>query len=455
MSEPRKPDPLNLAPHSVEAEEAVLGSLLMNPELLHVITPHLKEDDFFILRHGWIYAAIQRCYQRDGNVDTRTLADQMRAEGRLDDVGGEGFLNFLPSTMPTALHAELYARLVERAAIRRRLLGAARDIARLAHDEEIDLEAVIAGAQKSVFDVTNGVLADGGVTWFQDEASDYYDVALRWKLGDASGEMSAPLPDLDAIIEGVAPGEVCVVAGAPGMGKTALMLQWALHGERLGFQGLVYSMEMTERSLMQRIIAQETGITTKEQRQMTPEQWALFSAWFDQSRNTFRKLAFDKQRSNTAPKIAARCRQFASEHGLDFVVIDYLQLMRIESRGGNRSHELGDALRQTKELAMDINTRVIIGSQFSRDFRKNNRAPTLADLRDSGEIEEHCDKAVFIHAPEGYDTEQLKLNLARDLIVAKHRNGEIGVGPAVWIPQRVKFASAIRQEVPAWKNNIP
>jgi replicative DNA helicase len=448
MSTSEKVNPVDLAPHSQEAEEAVLGSLLMNPELYHVIAPTLNEGDFFFVRHGWIYAAIQRCYKRDGTVDTRTLADELRTVEHLEEVGGESYLNYLPTTMPTSLHGELYARLVERAAIRRRLLGAAGEIARLAHDETIDLETVITQTQQSVFSITNGLLAGDGITWFKDEASDYHDVAWHWKLGDTSGGMSAPLPDLDAIIEGISPGDVVCVAAAPGMGKTSLMLQWALHGESLGFQGLMYSMEMTERNLLMRIISQETGITTKEQKCMTDAQWAQFQEWFDSTRNTHRKMAFDKRRSNTAFKIAARCRQFANEYGLDFVVIDYLQLMRVDNKGDNRSHALGESLRQIKELAMEIPTRIIIGSQLSRDFRKNNRAPTLADLRDSGEIEEHCDKIVFIHAPDGYDTEQLTTSLAREAIVGKHRNGEIGTAPTIWIPQRVKFGSAARIELP-------
>lgn len=451
MNKPKAPegDPLNLAPHSQEAEEAVLGSLLMNPELYNTVAPILSESDFFFLRHAWIYAAFARCYARDGSVDTRTLAAQLEAEGKLEDIGGEAFINFLPTTMPTALHGELYARLVARAAMRRNLLGAAGEIARLAHDQELEIEAVLSKSQQLIYAVTNGMAGGEGVSWFQDEASEYHDVAWEWKLGKTSGEMLTPWADLNAILDGVAPGEVLVIAGAPGTGKSAMMMQMALHGERSGFQGLVFPLEMSERSLIMRIIAQETGITTKEQRRMTDEQWRTFADWYDTTRNTFRRLAFDKKRSYTAPKIAARCRQFANEYGLDFVVIDYLQLMAIEnSRGQNRSRELGESMRLMKELAMEINTRVIIGSQFSRDFRKAGRAPTLADLRDSGEIEEHCDKAVFIHAPDGYETEQLIASLARDAIVAKNRNGALGTAPLVWLPQRVKFESAARIELP-------
>lgn len=436
-------------PNNEEMERNTLGSILMDPPLLNEIAVFLKPSDFFLVRHEWIFAAMLRVNERDHTVDARLIEAELAARGQLDDVGGIVYLNGLTANIPTALNGPHYAREVERLSIRRRVLAAVRTIHRLAYDGETDVADLISKAQQAVFEISSDV-SERGISWFVQEAADLYDVLESWRNNSGPQEMDTPLPDLNEILLGVDKGEVVVIAAGPKLGKTSLMLQWALHGAKQGKHGLIFSMEMSERSLMQRVIAQETGISTTEQRKMTDDQWKRFVDWFGVTDNIQRPLAFDKKRSHTAVEIAARCRQFGSEFGLDFIVIDYLQLMSTEHRGQNRNNELGETLRKIKELAMSMNIRVIIGSQFSRDFIRANRAPTLSDLRDSGEIEQHVDKAVFIHSPDGYDTDALKGNSMRELIVAAHRNGPTGSVPVTWLPERVKFVPFTPQKEPVW-----
>ncbi|MBN2470841.1 MAG: replicative DNA helicase, partial [Anaerolineae bacterium] len=212
-------DSLNLAPHSVEAEEAVLGSILMNPEALHEVRVFLAAEDFFILRHGWIYEAILRLAERDDAIDARTLAEELRAQERLEDVGGEAYLNYLPTTMPTALNAEVYAHIVERAAIRRRLLGAAGEIARLAHDQERDINEVIDTSESTLFTVTEQRLRQELVP-MQLAVSRYFDriEELRESETEALGVPTGFL-DLDKLLGGLQKSDLVIIAGRPGMGK--------------------------------------------------------------------------------------------------------------------------------------------------------------------------------------------------------------------------------------------
>lgn len=440
--------PRDFAPHNDDLERQLIGALLHSPYALNEVITEcegLEPGHFYSLQFGWIYEAILALAKRGDLAGMVMIADELKRAGHLDDIGdaafrGIDFLNKLAGETYTTAYVGEYARAVKDYATRRALISVAREIARAAQDEDANLEGVIDDALAAVSACSAG-LGDDDVAWWADVASETFDVLAHWRTsGGDTGEWATPLPDLNKLLFGVGPGEVLIVAGAPKLGKTSLMLQLAFEFGQSG-PGAFYSLEMGERALMQRVIAQETGISTDSQRNMSDPQWKAFSAWFTVE-NTMRPILFDKKRGATAEKIAARLRSYKRQYGIEWAVVDYLQLMGTDRRdAGNRNNQIDAMLRTLKLTAMELELRLIVGSQFSREFIKSGRAPMLQDLRDSGAIEQHADKVLLIHNETGYTTEALASTNQRELIVAAHRNGPIGKVGVMWLADRMKFAS--------------
>jgi replicative DNA helicase len=450
-------DPLDFAPHSVEAEECTLGCILTDGYVINEVAGYLMPEQFFIERHGFIYAAALELYRRGDMIDTRTIAEQLRntpffnaqkgedATNQLEAVGGDAYLAYLPTTIPTARHVDSYGRLVQRAALRRQLISVASDIAGLAYDGTRDIEQVLNAAQEAVFSVQVDDVRTSLVP-FNNALQETFEWIEAQRNGTAAPEIPTPWKDLNPVLYGLGEKELLCIAGAPGQGKTAAMLQCATHAAKHDYRVLMFSLEMGERSLMQRIIAQETGISTQEQRKLPDAQWRKFLAWVNNESGVFDGLTLDCGTSKTNMQMIAKVRDFKRRHGLDLVVVDYLQLMTADGRHSNRNLELGAITRSLKMLAMELHIPVLIGSQISRDSRKAGRPPILHDLRDSGAIEQDIDKVVFVYDPDPPE-EGIATNGPRQMIVGKHRNGPTGVIPVIWLGERIKFESAVKRAV--------
>lgn len=444
-------DPVNLAPHSVEAEEAVLGSILMNPEALYEVRVFLAAEDFFILRHGWIYEGIIRLAERDDAIDTRTLAEELRAQNRLEDVGGEAYLNYLPTTMPTALNAEVYAHIVERAAIRRRLLGAAGEIAQLAHDQERDINEVIDTSESTLFTVTEQRLRQELVP-MQVAMSQYFDRIehLRESETEAMGVPSG-FTDLDKLLGGMQKSDLIIIAGRPGMGKTSFMLSLAMNAARAGSARIaIFSMEMSNEQLVQRMISTETGISSQDLRlgRVGDEAWARFVEATGSMSNL--KVFLDDSPAVSAMQLRTKCRRLYREHGLDLIIVDYLQLMnagRSLGRDTNRVQEITYISRALKELARELNVPLLSAAQLSRAVeQRQDKRPQLSDLRESGSIEQDADIVMFLYRDEVYN-EATEHPGEAEIIVAKHRNGPTGIVTLLFRKELTKFVNIRKQNI--------
>ncbi len=385
----RDGDPLSLAPHSLEAEEAVLGSILMNPEAMHEVGSFLAPEDFFILRHAWIYEALQRLHERSDAIDHRTLAEELRAQGHLEEVGGEAYLSYLPTTVPTALHAEVYGHIVERAAIRRRLLGAAGEIARLAHDEERDINQVIDQSEATLFTVTERRLRQELVP-IRVAMSRYFDRIeyLRESEEEALG-VPTGFTDLDRLLGGLQKSDLIVVAGRPGQGKTSFLLNLAVNAARLGQARVaIFSMEMSNEQIVQRIISTETGINSQDLRlgRVNDADWSRFVEAVGTLSNL--RIYLDDSPAVSVMQLRTKCRRLYREHGLDLIVVDYLQLMTAGTslgRDTNRVQEITYISRGLKELARELNVPLVSAAQLSRAVeQRQDKRPQLSDLRESG-----------------------------------------------------------------------
>jgi replicative DNA helicase len=440
-------DSPRVAPHSIEAEEAVLGSILINPEALLDVTPFLQAEDFFVVRHGWMWEAIQRVHARREAVDYLTIIEELRAAGHLEESGGPAYLTYLINNTPTSVHAEAYGRIVERAAIRRRLLEAAGDIAHLAHNEDAEIDQVIDDAEGTLFAVTERRLIHELMP-IGDVMSQYYDrVEYFYKHQDEPHGVPTGFSRLDKMLAGMQRSDLLIIAGRPGMGKSSWLLSAALNAARHGARVAIFSLEMSGEQLAQRMIAAETGINSQELRQgqLSPEEWERFVQAAD--RLSKLKIHLDDTPALSALQLRTKCRRLWAQSGLDLIIVDYLQLMVSGARVDNRVQEISLISMGLKQLARELNVPVLAAAQLSRavEMRQNKR-PQLSDLRESGSIEQDSDVVMFIYREEVYNEDTDKPNVA-EIMVSKHRNGPTGSVELFFRKELTHFADLYTREV--------
>jgi len=446
------PDEMSLAPpvalYNREAEEAVIGAILINPEAYYDVAPFLRADDFYIHRHRWIWEAFTRLHERRVPIDYLTVAEELNQMGQLAEVGGPAYLTALINNVPTSLHAEAYGRIVEESAIRRRMLTAANEIAKLVYQEDRRIDEVMDAAEKAVFGVSERRLTRD-LQPIQQVLSDYYDrIDQLARRGEEIYGVPTGFIDLDRLLMGLQPSDFIIVAGRPGMGKTAFMLSAAknaaqIHKKRVA----IFSLEMSSEQLVQRLIAQETGIDSQRLRtgRLNEDEWPLFTHAIEVLSDTH--IFLDDTPALTPLQLRTKSRRLHLEYGLDLIIVDYLQLMSSGVRAENRVQEVSYISRNLKILARELNVPVLAAAQLSRAVEQRaDKEPQLSDLRESGSLEQDADIVIFIHRPELYEKDTLKQNLAQ-IKVAKHRNGPLGMVELVFRHHLAKFENAATRVV--------
>lgn len=435
--------PGGIAPYSQEAEEAVIGAVLINPEMYLNVASFLKPDDFYILRHGYIWEAFSHLSERSERIDFITVREELRAASRLDDIGGAAYLLQLVNSTPSSEHAEVYGRLVERAATRRRLLTAADEIKALAFNEEMTIERVTSEAEARLFNVTERS-QNRDLVPMREAVNEYFD-KMEHLLQHPDEPLGLPtgFRDLDELLGGLQRSDLLIFAGRPGMGKTSFLLSVALNAAKLGGRILIFTMEMGHEQLTQRFLSMETGINTQRLRtgQLTEQEWQRFVQ--ASGRLGQMPIFIDDTPAMTPIQMRTKCRRVAHEFGLDLVIVDYLQLM---SSGGtyenNRVQEISYISRALKELARELNVPLFSAAQLSRAVEsRQDKRPLLSDLRESGSIEQDSDIVIFLYRDVVYN-EATEFPNRADLIVAKHRNGETGTISLHFERSLTKFSDA-------------
>ncbi len=449
------PEPANvreasvrMAPHSVEAEEAVLGSVLIDPEAIFRVSPFLHADDFFIVKNGWVWDVLIRLHERREPIDFLTVCNELEARGQLAEVGGAAFISHLINVVPTAIHAEGYGRLVERTSLRRKLLGAASDIAQLAYEESQDIDEVIDRAEQALFGVSER-RASRELVPISNVVSEYYDriAYLHEHLGEPLG-VPTGFSDLDKLLGGLQRSDLLIIAARPGVGKTSLMLSMGLNAARKFHQRVaVFSLEMSAEQVIQRLISQETGIDSQRLRlgDLHDDDWERFTRAASELSGTLMYL--DDTPSISVLQLRTKARRVHAEHGLDLIIVDYLQLMTGDMRSENRVQEISYISRGLKALARELNVPVVAASQLSRAVeQRSDKRPVLSDLRESGSIEQDADVVMFIYRDDVYDPQSERKNVA-EIIVAKHRNGPTGSVELFFRNQLAQFMPLAKREV--------
>lgn len=432
-----------LPPQNIEAEEAVLGALLIDPDAIIRLTTILRPEDFYREKNGWIYDAVFALHERREPVDYLTVVDELDRRGQLDEVGGAGFMTSLINAVPTSIHAEHYSRIVERTATRRRLIDAAGQIAGLAYQEADDVEEVVDHAEQILFGVSERRISRELVP-IKQVLSEYYDRVeyLTRHRGEMIG-IPTGFSDMDKLLGGLQRSDMIILAARPSVGKTSLALSIAhnaakKYGQRVAF----FSLEMSNEQVVQRLISAETEIDSQRLRrgEIVDDEWGRFmKATSDLAETLF---FVDDTPGISALELRTKARRLHAEVGIDLLVVDYLQLMRGDYRSENRVQEISAISRALKGLARELNVPVLAISQLSRGVEsRTDKRPILSDLRESGALEQDADVVIFIYRDEMYNENTERKNIA-DVMVAKHRNGPTGTVALYFKKELAQFREA-------------
>jgi len=432
-----------LPPQNVEAEEAVLGAILIDPDAIIRVATIIRTEDFYREKLGWIYDAALNLHERREPIDLLTVCDELDRREQLSEVGGVSYITTLVNAVPTSIHAEHYARIVERTATRRRLIDAAGQIAALAYQEAEEVDEVVDRAEQVLFGVSERRLSRELVP-IKQILSDYYDRIeyLTRHRGEMIG-IPTGFTDIDRLLGGLQRSDMVILAARPSVGKTSLALSIAHNAAKKYRQRVAFfSLEMSSEQVVQRLIAAETGINAQRLRrgEIEEDEWGRFM----KSTSDLAEALFfiDDTPGVSALELRTKARRLHAEVGIDLVVVDYLQLMRGDFRSENRVQEISSISRALKALARELNVPVLALSQLSRGVEsRTDKRPILSDLRESGALEQDADVVVFIYRDEMYNENTERPNIA-DIIVAKHRNGPTGTVSLYFRKELAQFLEA-------------
>jgi replicative DNA helicase len=443
-----------LAPQAVEAEQSVLGSILVDSEAILKVADFLHGADFYRQQHGDIYEAMLALHGQREPIDLVTLGDELARRGRLETVGGPSYLAGLMNSVPTAVHVEHYARIVERKAVLRNLIAAAGRIAAVGYEEANDAEVAIDRAESILFEISQRRQVGGfeSLATLLGQAYDRLEY-LHEHRGQLIGIPSG-LSGLDALLGGFQPSDLVILAARPSVGKTSLALNIAQHAAvREAKKVAIFSLEMSREQLALRLLSAETGINPRPLQTgfMEETDWSKIASVMNDMAGA--PMWIDDSPALSVIELRTKARRLeAEQQGLDLVIVDYLQLMQgsVQSREPNRVQEVSEISRGLKQLARELKVPVLGLSQLSRGVEQRGSAePRLSDLRESGSIEQDADVVIFLYR-DGEQNAESDVELVKAK-VAKHRNGPIGDVPLQFRKTNTRFYSVAREEsVPAY-----
>ena len=445
MSNPQDKVP----PQSIEAEQSVLGSLLMDKDAVIKVADILIKDDFYKETHGMIYEAILELYEKRMPVDVVTLTDQLEKQEILEQVGGASYLTTLVNSVPSASRVAHYAKIVQQKATLRRLINAASKNLELGYQEDRDIESVLDEAEKNIFAVSQKFLKQA-FTPLKDILSDTFErIDSLHKHKGALRGVPTGFSQLDNLLGGFQNSDLIIIAGRPSMGKSSLVSSLILNAAvqakiPIGF----FSLEMSKEQVVDRFLCAQAGV----------DSWRLRTGNLDEE--DFPKIGYamgilsespifvDDSPTATPIEIRTKARRLQSEHGLGLLVVDYLQMMYSSGRHAaeSRVQEVSEISRLLKGIARELNIPVIAVSQLSRAVEQRpSHIPQLADLRESGSLEQDADVVMFIYREDYYDKDTERKNIT-DILIKKHRNGPTGEVQLYFIPEQMRFSDLEKKQ---------
>ena len=430
---------LSLPPHSIQAEEAVLGSVLKNPASIVRVSDFLRPEDFYQQRNRHVFRAMLALFTDGVPIDYHSTADRLQQQGVYEASGGLLYLSELNLATPSAAHIEHYGRIVERTSIMRQLIGKAQTIAEIAYRDNLDAETALEKAEQLILSVSERrVTRDFGP--LDEVLSEYMEQVQALKEGEFSRyAIQTGYADLDKLLGGFQRTDLIILAARTSVGKTSLALNLAVNAAvKHNVTVAIFSLEMSAEQLASRLLSMESGVDSARIR--SPHLSDQESRKLDAAVNHLAKAPIWVDDTPAIPimELRSKARRLAAEHGVDLIVVDYLQLVASDG-SESRVQELGQVSRALKALARELRVPILALSQLSRAVEQRTpHIPQLSDLRESGAIEQDADVVLFIYRDEKYNPDSDKKGIA-DIIVAKHRNGPTGKVQLLFLERTTKF----------------
>ncbi len=445
MSNEKKNSAERIPPQNLDAEKSLLGAILISEESLPDVTEIVKPKDFYDERHRHIFEAMWNLYERHCPVDLLTVKDELKKKKLTEKAGGSAYLSELASYVPTAAHAKAYADIVNKAAVRRRLISAAASITENAYDEGSETIELLGEAERSLYEVSEQNVHNDLIS-ISDLLSETFDrlEELHQNKGSIAGYKTG-YPDLDRMTAGFHKSDLVILAARPAMGKTALALNFASNVANINNKPvLIFSLEMGRQQLINRMLSDASGVESfkLETGNFSGEDFSQISEAMAELSEA--PIYIDDTPGLTVLEMRTKARRAAHEHGgLGLIIVDYLQLMSGSSKRAmdNRVQEISEISRGLKLIARELDVPVIALSQLSRTVEtRSPQIPMLSDLRESGSIEQDADIVMFLYREDYYNPDTDRQNIT-DLILAKHRRGATGTVELFFDKARVRFMS--------------
>lgn len=429
-----------IPPHSLEAEQSVLGSMILNKEAINVAIEQLHPEDFYKEANKEIFKAIIELFNKDEPIDIITLSEELKTRDTLDNIGGVSYLADLSGGVAITSNIKYYCNIVEEKSILRRLIVSCDDIMGKSYEDGEEVNVIIEQAEKNIFDITQGRHRDGFIPIDEVLLDSFARIEeMAANQGELTG-LTTGFIDIDNKLSGMQKSDLILLAARPSMGKTALGINIAINSAiKTGASVAVFSLEMSKEQLVQRMISSTSHVNLQKiiSGNLAEDEWLkIIDVMAPLSKAN---ISVDDTAGISLMEMKAKCRRLKMEKGLDLIVIDYLQLMESVGRQENRQQEISAISRGLKALAKDMECPILALSQLSRapELRSDHR-PILSDLRESGAIEQDADVVMFLYRDDYYHDDSDKINIG-EIIIAKHRNGPTGTLELVWKKEFTKF----------------
>ncbi|HSE56613.1 MAG TPA: replicative DNA helicase [Candidatus Paceibacterota bacterium] len=428
MSKPQNLATLRIPPHDLDAEQAVLGALMLRPSAIHEIVDLLAPDMFYARKHALVYQTIMELSIKNEPIDVLSVSNKLKEKKLLKDIGSNTYLNELMTTVPSTINVRHYADIVYKKYILRSLIDASEHISSLSYDEgSDDVATILDEAEKTIFKVSSSMNVKGAFTSIKQSLIETWETIehLHENKDELRG-VPTGFPDLDNILAGLQKSDLIILAARPSVGKTTFALDIARHAALTGIPVGIFSLEMSNQQLVQRMLSAESRVDAWSIRTGHGLNSDHFTALQEAaSRLGKAPIYIDDQAGNSIVKMRAVARRLKSEHGLGLIVVDYLQLMTTQKNYDNMVNQVTEISRSLKQLARELDVPVLALSQLSRAVEARGGKPRLSDLRDSGSIEQDADVVMFIHREDRYKDQSERDNIT-EIMIEKHRNGAVG-----------------------------
>lgn len=441
---------LRVPPHNIEAEQSVLGAMLLDNEAINNVVEVLKGEEFYKESHRVLFNAILELFNKDEPVDMITLMDLLRSKELIEAVGGMSYISTLVTSVPATSNVKHYAKIVEEKYVLRKLILSSNEIMDLCYSQRENLETVIGTAEKYIFDISQKNISQDFEHVSNIITRSFDELERLYKNKGAITGVPSGFRDLDRKTSGFQPGDMVLIAARPSMGKTSFVANIALTAAlRSGKSVALFSLEMSKEQIAYRMICAEANVDMLKLRtgDLDDEDWLKLARAAGPMANS--KMFIDDTPGISISEMRSKCRRLKTQKskGVDLIIIDYLQLMSGNGKSDNRQQEVSEISRNLKALAKEMGAPVIALSQLSRapEQRADHR-PILSDLRESGSIEQDADIVMFLYRDEYYNRDTDKKNMA-EVILAKQRNGPTGIVELAWLGQYTKFGDLDREHM--------